>query len=149
MRFRQYDNLRSFVVVARYLNMGQAANELNLSKGAVSYQIRQLEAELGFSVFSRSARNLALTAQGTELRQLCTRMFDGIERRIVDLRQHDHQRITIGMATYFASFPGGSQQRQDYKRLRLVGSIELRKCFSNPTPDTVGNSTLLSLVTVP
>ena len=103
MRFRQYDNLRSCVVVARHLNMGNAAHELNLSKGAVSYQVRQLEAELGFSVFSRSRRNLVLTEQGADLIQLCGRLFDGVERKVVELRQQDRQRITIGMATYFAS----------------------------------------------
>ena len=103
MRLRQYDNLRSCVVVARHLNMGNAARELNLSKGAVSYQVRQLEAELGFSVFSRSRRNLVLTEQGADLMQLCARLFDGVERRVVELRQQDRQRITIGMATYFAS----------------------------------------------
>jgi DNA-binding transcriptional LysR family regulator len=103
MRFRQYDYLRSCVVVARYLNMGRAARELNLSKGAVSYQVRQLETELGFAVFSRAKRNLLLTEQGSELMQLCDRLFDGVEARIADLRQQDRQRITIGMATYFAS----------------------------------------------
>jgi len=103
MRFRQYDNLRSCVVVARHLNMGDAARELNLSKGAVSYQVRQLESDLGFPVFSRSRRNLVLTEQGIDLMQLCGRLFDGVERKVVELRQQDRQRITIGMATYFAS----------------------------------------------
>jgi DNA-binding transcriptional LysR family regulator len=103
MRFRQYDYLRSCVVVARYLNMGRAASELNLSKGAVSYQVRQLETELGFAVFSRAKRNLLLTEQGSELMKVCSRLFDGVEARIADLRQQDRQRITIGMATYFAS----------------------------------------------
>jgi DNA-binding transcriptional LysR family regulator len=83
--------------------MGNAARELNLSKGAVSYQVRQLEAELGFAVFSRAKRNLLLTEQGSELMQVCDRLFDGVEARIADLRQQDRQRITIGMATYFAS----------------------------------------------
>jgi DNA-binding transcriptional LysR family regulator len=103
MRLKQYDNLRSCVVVARHMNMGDAAGELNLSKGAVSYQVRQLEAELGFPIFSRSRRNLVLTEQGADLMQLCGRLFDGIERKVVELRQQDRQRITIGMATYFAS----------------------------------------------
>jgi len=103
MRFRQFDNLRSCVVVAHYLNMGSAARELNLSKGAVSYQVRQLESELGFAVFSRTRRNLVLTEQGAELMQVCGRLFDGLERKVADLRQQDRKRITIGMATYFAS----------------------------------------------
>ena len=103
MRFKAYDNLRNFVVVARHMNMGDAAAELNLSKGAVSYQVRQLEAELGFAVFSRAKRSLALTRQGQDLVQLCSRLFDGVERGITELRRAGQERITIGMATYFAS----------------------------------------------
>ncbi len=103
MRFRNYDNLRSFIVVARHLNMGAAARELNLSKGAISYQVQQLEDELGFEVFSRSKRNLSLTEKGVDLLQVAKDLFDRVEREIVALRQQNGSRITIGMATYFAS----------------------------------------------
>lgn len=103
MRFRHYDSLRSFVVVARHLHMGDAARELNLSKGAVSYQIQQLEVELGFDVFSRSRRNLRLTEAGSRLLQVAQVLFEGVEREVVRLRQGRRDRITIGMATYFAS----------------------------------------------
>ena len=103
MRFRNYDTLRSFIVVARHLNMGMAAEELNLSKGAVSYQIQQLENELEFQVFSRSNRSLGLTEKGDDLLTVAQPLFDRIERTIFKLRQSGSQRITIGMATYFAS----------------------------------------------
>ncbi|MDH3631162.1 MAG: LysR substrate-binding domain-containing protein [Gammaproteobacteria bacterium] len=103
MRFRNFDNLRSFIVVAGHLNMGAAADELNLTKGAISYQIQQLEAELGFDVFSRSKRKLSLTEKGSNLLQVCRTLFDNVEREIVALRQQNRDRITIGMATYFAS----------------------------------------------
>jgi DNA-binding transcriptional LysR family regulator len=103
MRFRNYDTLRSFIVVAQHLNMGVAAEELNLTKGAVSYQIQQLEAELGFRVFSRAKRNLGLTDKGSDLLQVAQPFFDRVERKIVSLRQQSSDRITIGMATYFAS----------------------------------------------
>lgn len=103
MRFRNYDNLRSFLVVAKHLNMGAAARELNLSKGAISYQVQQLENELGFEVFSRSKRNLGLTEKGVDLLQVSTDLFDKVEREIAGLRQQSSSRITIGMATYFAS----------------------------------------------
>ena len=103
MRFRNFDNLRSFIVVAGHLNMGAAAEELNLTKGAISYQIQQLEAELGFDVFSRSKRKLSLTEKGSNLLQVCRTLFDNVEREIVALRQQNRDRITIGMATYFAS----------------------------------------------
>jgi DNA-binding transcriptional LysR family regulator len=103
MRFRNFDNLRSFIVVAGHLNMGAAADELNLTKGAISYQIQQLEAELGFDVFSRSKRKLSLTDKGSDLLQVSRALFDNVEREIVVLRQQNSDRITIGMATYFAS----------------------------------------------
>ena len=103
MRFRNYVSLRNCLAVARHLNMGVAARELNLTKGAISYQVRQLEDELGFAVFSRQKRSLALTEKGAELIQLAQSSFDNLERRIVDLRQAGNDRVTIGMATYFAS----------------------------------------------
>lgn len=83
--------------------MGAAARELNLSKGAISYQVQQLEDELGFEVFSRSKRNLSLTEKGVDLLQVAKDLFDKVEREIVALRQQTGSRITIGMATYFAS----------------------------------------------
>ena len=103
MRFRNYDNLRSFTVVARYLHMSNAAQELSLSKGAVSYQIQQLEAELGFKLFSRARRNLRLTEHGSRLLQVAQPLFDEIEQEITRLGQGNRDRVTIGMATYFAS----------------------------------------------
>jgi len=103
MRFRNFDNLRSFIVVARHLNMSSAARELNLTKGAVSYQIQQLEGELAFAVFSRSRRKLALTERGADLLPLAQETLLNLERRIIDLRRQNRDRITIGMATYFAS----------------------------------------------
>ena len=103
MQFRNFDNLRNFTLVARHLNMGIAAKELNLSKGAVSYQIRQLEAELGFPVFSRIHRKLELTEQGQTLQLSAQIAFDNLEKDIHRLRGQNTDRITIGMATYFAS----------------------------------------------
>ena len=85
------------------MNMGIAAEKLNLTKGAVSYQIQQLEGELGFRVFSRSKRKLALTEKGADLLLVAQPLFDRLERKIINLRQQSSDRITIGMATYFAS----------------------------------------------
>ena len=102
-RFRQFDHLRSFVVVAEHLNLGEAARELNLSKGAVSHQIRRLEDELGFALFSRARKRLALTREGEQLLPLGRHLFSGVERAIDELRVAGQSRVTIGMATYFAS----------------------------------------------
>jgi DNA-binding transcriptional LysR family regulator len=63
MRFRNFDSLRIFCVVARHGSFSSAALELNLTKGAVSYQIRELELVLGFDLFDRFARGVSLAGK--------------------------------------------------------------------------------------
>ncbi len=103
MAFRSYDALAVFHVVARRLSFSAAAEDLNLTKGAVSYRIARLEADLGFPVFARRPRGVALTAKGERLRQASQTAFRDLEREIAMLRDEGTGRITIGMATYFAS----------------------------------------------
>src|SRR3546814_3799330 len=59
--------LRTFEVAARHLSFTRAAAELHVTQGAVSQQIKQLEASLGFPLFHRSPRGLSLTDKGEEL----------------------------------------------------------------------------------
>src|ERR1700676_5243341 len=56
--------LRAFEAAARTSSFAAAAAELNLTSGAISYQIRALEAHLGFSLFERLPRGVKLTAMG-------------------------------------------------------------------------------------
>ncbi len=56
--------LRSFETAARLLNFTRAAEELNLTQGAISHQIRELEEALGVRLFDRRHRGLNLTDAG-------------------------------------------------------------------------------------
>ncbi len=103
MRFRSYDKLRLFDVAARHLSFTAAAHELSLTKGAVSYQINRLETELGFKVFARRNRGIALTEKGRMLWRAAQLAFHDLDREIAGLREEDPGRITIGLSTYFAS----------------------------------------------
>jgi DNA-binding transcriptional LysR family regulator len=103
MRFRSYDGLRLFDVVARHLSFTAAAEELNLTKGAVSYQVKRLEAELGFAVFTRRHRGVDLTVKGEKLWHATQLAFRDLEREITGLRDEGAGHIAIGMSTYFAS----------------------------------------------
>ena len=103
MRFRSYDSLRLFDVVARHLSFTAAADELNLTKGAISYRIQRLEEALGFRLFTRAARGIALTPKGARLRQAAEAAFRGLDREIAALCDEEPQRITLGLSTYFAS----------------------------------------------
>lgn len=63
--------LQTFEAAARYENFSQAAEELNVTHGAVSRQIRSLEDQLEAALFSRNGPSIALTDAG---RQLLTRL---------------------------------------------------------------------------
>ena len=103
MAFRNFDSLHVFDTVARHLSFTAAASELNLTKGAVSYQIKRLEDELGFAVFHRHHRRITLTDKGQKLWHTSQTAFENLRREISTLQCATHNRITIGMSTYFAS----------------------------------------------
>jgi LysR family glycine cleavage system transcriptional activator/LysR family transcriptional regulator of beta-lactamase len=103
MKFRHYDSLRIFKTTAQYGSFSDAAAQLNLTKGAISYQVKILEQELGFAVFKRIARGIVLTPKGQELLLSVQAAFGDIENKINTLRKRDAQTLTIGVSTYFAS----------------------------------------------
>lgn len=61
--------LRYFLAVAREGSVTRAARALHLTQPTLSRQIRELEEELGQTLFSRGGRELSLTREGLLLRQ--------------------------------------------------------------------------------
>ncbi len=56
--------LRAFEAAARHLSFKLAAHELHVTPGAISQQVKALEARLGVRLFERLHRQLVLTAAG-------------------------------------------------------------------------------------
>jgi DNA-binding transcriptional LysR family regulator len=103
MRFQLHNNLRTFTLVARHQSFASAAEELNLTKGAVSHQIRLLEQALGFKVFIRLPRGIKLEPKGRELLAAAQTAYQDLEQTIESLRQSKTRTLTIGLTTYLAS----------------------------------------------
>jgi DNA-binding transcriptional LysR family regulator len=103
MRFQQFDSLRLFVQVAKYSSFTQAADVLHMTKGAISYQIQQLESALGFAVFLRQPRGVQLTDKGQALVAKAEANFLQLHEFIDDLRDQQQWQLTVGMSSYFAA----------------------------------------------
>lgn len=63
-RLPPLNGLRAFEASARHLSFKRAADELCVTPGAVSQQVKSLEASLGVQLFRRFPRGLLLTAKG-------------------------------------------------------------------------------------
>lgn len=61
------DRLVRFAAVAEELSFSKAARRLNVDQPWLSRQIQQLEMRLGFALFVRSTRSVALTPEGQNL----------------------------------------------------------------------------------
>jgi DNA-binding transcriptional LysR family regulator len=77
-------HLRYFVAVAEEENVSRAALKLHVSQPGLSRQIRDLEDEIGFQLFERSAKSLKLTAAGkvflTEAKAVLQRADDAVKK---------------------------------------------------------------------
>ena len=80
-----------------------AGEALNMSKGAVSYQIAKLEDELGVRLFERRHTHIWLTAEGTRLRDAAARHLGGIETVIDEIRSTVERPLCVGAHSWFIS----------------------------------------------
>jgi LysR family transcriptional regulator, glycine cleavage system transcriptional activator len=128
--------LRAFEAAARTSSFAAAAAELRLTSGAISYQIRALEAHLGFALFERLPRGVKLTPLGVaylppvrrafeQLADSTVGIFGGSERREVTI----HAPVSLAslwlapkLPAFMAAHPGID--------VRLSSVI-----WDNPAPD--------------
>ncbi len=111
--------LRAFEAAARTSSFSVAATELNLSSGAISYQIRALERHLGFTLFERLPRGVRLTSMGVaylppvrkafeELADTTVGLFGGTER--VEITVHAPVSLAaLWLAPRLASFSAANR----------------------------------------
>ncbi|GLX79432.1 transcriptional regulator [Thalassotalea insulae] len=96
--------LRSFCIAAKCLSFKHAASQLFLTPSAVSHQIKQLEQQLGFELFQRQTRAIALTSAGKQFYNAVKPIITELESTIADFTQsQQNQTIIISMPEFFAS----------------------------------------------
>ena len=102
MRLPNLNALRMFDAAARHLNFRLAAEELNLTQGAVAQQVRRLEADLGLKLFTRKARGLELTDVGRGYHVPVRRALSTIEDATRKLKP-ESARIRLSVTPSFAA----------------------------------------------
>src|SRR6516165_3593089 len=96
--------LRSFEAAARHQSFTRAADELCVTQGAVSHQVKALEAELGLKLFNRGLRGLAITEPGRNYLAAVQDAFDRIALGTDRLLQRQQAGIvTVSTSPDFAA----------------------------------------------
>jgi len=80
------NSLRAFEATARLNGVNKASEELHVTHGAISRQLKQLEQWLGLSLFDRSARNICLNEAGKSYLKTIGGALDLIEQGSQQLR---------------------------------------------------------------
>jgi LysR family transcriptional regulator, glycine cleavage system transcriptional activator len=96
--------LKAFEAAARHESFTRAADELCVTQGAVSHQVKALEAELGLKLFNRQRQRLVITEAGRSylatVRDALDRIADGTERLV---RRQNTGVLTVSTSPNFAA----------------------------------------------
>ncbi|GJI97456.1 DNA-binding transcriptional activator GcvA [Duganella caerulea] len=103
-RLPNFSALRAFEAAARHENFSRAAEELHLTHGAISHQVRALEEELGRPLFVRHGRQVKITSDALKFAQFLGKSFGDIAAAADAMRASAvNQRLTISSIPSFAA----------------------------------------------
>ena len=97
-----FELYRIFYTVANHGNITAAAKELNISQPAISKSIKNLEEQLGGTLFIRTKRGVILTSEGKEFYNYIKKAIEYItsaENKFTDLINLETGCIRIGIST--------------------------------------------------
>jgi LysR family glycine cleavage system transcriptional activator len=97
--------LRTFEAAARHLNFTRAADEVGLTPAAVSYQIKEIEDQLGIVLFTRTSRSIQLTPAGAVLFEAAADALETLQRAAGRARRmtRGSAQLRISLSARFAA----------------------------------------------
>jgi LysR family glycine cleavage system transcriptional activator len=103
-RLPPLNSLRAFEAAARHLSFTKASEELNVTPGAISQQIKTLEEYLGLKLFKRQNRMILLTEHAQICLPYLSAGLDRLVEGISAIEQIDIDKpLTVTVAEAFAS----------------------------------------------
>jgi DNA-binding transcriptional LysR family regulator len=98
--------LKAFVLVAQHHSFTRAAEKLLITPSGLSVLIRELENQLGYRLFDRTTRHVALTAHGSQLLAAARRAlqeFDGVASRVGRTALDARNSLSVGAGLLMAA----------------------------------------------
>jgi DNA-binding transcriptional LysR family regulator len=135
LTFRQ---LRVFVAAADTLSFVKVAATLGLTPSAVSFQIKQIEMQIGFDLFERIGRKVALTEAGNVLLAYARpvlRSLGDVDQAMLALKGVGVGRVRLGLvstakyivphiiARFRTLYPGVMVQLREGNRAAIVAQL--------------------------
>lgn len=122
--------VRAFEAAGRHENFSRAAEELGMTQAAVSYQIRQLEGQVGQPLFLRENGRVRLTDVGKRLLGPVGDAFTGMRQAFADLGEESAGVLSVSASvslgnTWLSASIGRFQLRFPDLALRLSISNEV------------------------
>lgn len=114
--------LRYFLAIAREGSITNAANVLHLTQPTLSRQIKELEEELGQTLFIRGSRNMVLTTEGMILRKRAEEIISMVDKTEAEFSSME---AVVGGDIYIGS------GETDAIRLIADAAQELRSLYPN------------------
>lgn len=136
-RLPPLNSIRAFEATARQLSFSKAADELNVTPGAVSQQVKVLEGYLNIKLFKRKNRMILLTDEGQICLPLLSKGLDKLLQGIDMIRELNIDKpLTITASPTFASrwlLPRLMSFRQQFP------SIDVRIDATNDLADLIND----------
>lgn len=123
-----YELYRIFYIVSKNGNITKASIELKISQPAISKAIKNLENQLGGSLFTRTKKGVILTKEGAEFYKYIEQAMlyiDNAENKFSELVNLDVGKITIGISSTMLTSIFLMPFLSDYHKLYPKINIEI------------------------
>lgn len=126
--------LRFFVTVAQEGGFTAASEKLHYAQSNLSTRVRQIEEELGETLFYRNKRGVTLTAKGKLFYEYANRILNMSDEAVTAMRDMDHARgnLMIGSieATALGDLPGlFADYHREYPDVKLSLTTDMNDVF--------------------
>jgi DNA-binding transcriptional LysR family regulator len=144
--------LRYFAVVAEEAHLTRAAERLYISQPALTKQIKQLEAQLGVELFTRSRAGMALTEAGRALAERVPDVLEELDTALRETRGAASRASHVLRVGFVASAANESTQKiiGSFARHRPGWRVEMRQTdWSDPTAGLADGQVDAALLRLP